>query len=45
MEGELPMISEQIRYNRQLVKDGESIQKSIWECQSCLKNNYSNMPI
>ena len=44
MEGKLPIISEQIRYNRQLVKDGESIQKSIWECQSCLKNNYSNMP-
>ena len=44
MEGKLPIISEQIRYNRQLVKDGQSIQKSIWECQSCLRNNYSNMP-
>lgn len=43
-EGELPIIQEQIRYNRQLVKDGIQVQKSIWECESCLKQKYSTMP-
>ena len=41
--GMLPIIPEQIRYNRQLVKDGEPYQKSIWECQSCIKEKYSTM--
>lgn len=44
LEGELPIISEQIRYNRQLVRDGEVVQKSIWKCQSCLRENYDTMP-
>ncbi len=44
LEGELPIISEQIRYNRELVKDGRKFQKSIWECKSCLKRNYNIMP-
>ena len=44
LEGELPVISEQIRYNRELVKDGRQFQKSIWECKSCLQRNYKIMP-
>ena len=44
LEGELPVISEQIRYNRELVKDGRQVQKSIWECKSCLQRNYHIMP-
>lgn len=44
LNGEIPIISEQIRYNRQLVRDGEIVQKSIWQCQSCLKKNYQIMP-
>ena len=45
LEGTLPIIPEQIRYNRQLVRDGEPFQKSIWQCQSCLRGEaYSWMP-
>lgn len=44
LEGELPVIEEQIRYNRQLVRDGKPIQKSIWKCKSCLEQNYDDMP-
>lgn len=44
LEGTLPIIQEQIRYNRQLVKDGEPYQKSIWLCKSCIQDNYSHMP-
>lgn len=44
LQGTLPIIQEQIRYNRQLVKDGEPVQKSIWICKQCLKDNYHDMP-
>lgn len=44
LNGEIPIISEQIRYNRQLVKDGEIVQKSIWQCKPCLMKNYQKMP-
>lgn len=44
LKGVLPIIDEQIRYNRQLVRDGEPIQKSIWKCKECLEQNYVNMP-
>lgn len=44
LNGKLPIIQEQIRYNRELVRDGEPFQKSIWLCKSCLKKNYSQMP-
>lgn len=44
LKGDIPIISEQVRYNRQLVKDGEPVQKSIWECKECLKRNYATMP-
>ena len=44
LQGELPIISEQIRYNRQLIKDGEPYQNNIWECLKCLKEKYSQMP-
>ena len=44
LRGEIPIIQEQIRYNRQLVKDGEPVQKSIWECKECLRRNYEIMP-
>ena len=41
LKGKLPIIQEQIRYNRQLVVDGEPVQKSIYLCKSCLERNYS----
>lgn len=44
LEGTLPIIGEQIRYNRQLVKDGIPVQKSIWKCRSCLQEKYDTMP-
>lgn len=44
LEGTLPIIGEQIRYNRQLVKDGIPVQKSIWKCKSCLQERYETMP-
>lgn len=44
LQGKLPIIQEQIRYNRQLVRDGRPIQKSIWLCKNCLEKEYSNMP-
>lgn len=44
LQGEIPIITEQIRYNRQLVKDGEPVQKSIWACKACIEKNYELMP-
>lgn len=44
LKGTLPVITEQIIYNRQLVRDGIPVQKSIWKCKSCLDKNYSQMP-
>lgn len=44
LEGTLPIIGEQIRYNRQLVKDGVQVQKTIWKCKSCLQEKYDTMP-
>ncbi len=44
LEGTLPIIEEQIRYNRELVKDGIPFQKSIWQCKSCLTERYHTMP-
>ena len=44
LEGKLPIIEEQIRYNRQLVRNGEAVLKSIWECYRCLEEKYADMP-
>lgn len=44
LKGTIPIIEEQIRYNRILVRDGIRIQKSIWKCESCLTRKYSEMP-
>ncbi len=44
LEGKLPIIEEQIRYNRELVREGEKVQKSIWECKRCLDEKYETMP-
>ncbi len=44
LEGTLPIIQEQIRYNRQLMSEGQKVAPRIWECQSCLRKNYKDMP-
>lgn len=40
---DIPNIPEQIRYNRQLVRESGPAQKSIFECQRCLGRNYDLM--
>ena len=44
LKGKLPIIPEQIRYNRQLVLDGEPYKDGVWKCSSCLIKNYAKMP-
>lgn len=44
LQGTLPIIPEQIRYNRQLVVEGRKVQQSIYRCKSCLDKSYSTMP-
>ncbi len=44
LEGTIPVITEQVRYNRQLVKDGQEVQKSIYQCKACLDKLYDTMP-
>lgn len=44
LEGKLPIIPEQIRYNRELIREGQPFQKSIWLCESCIKEKYATMP-
>lgn len=42
LEGKIPIIEEQIRYNNSLLR--ESIAISEWLCDNCLKENSQNMP-
>lgn len=44
LEGTLPIIKEQFRYNRELRIHGEAIKNIAWKCQKCLKQNYDEMP-
>lgn len=44
LQGTLPIILEQIKYNRQLVIDGREVQKSRYYCKACLDKKYSTMP-
>ena len=44
LEGKMPIIEEQIRYNRKLVADGKIIQHSIYRCKECLDEKYASMP-
>ena len=43
LNGKLPIITEQIRYNRQLIKDNTQVQDSEFRCKSCLDRNYKKM--
>ena len=42
LEGQLPIIKEQLRYNNELSKESKYIQK--WLCEECLKLNSEQMP-
>lgn len=44
LEGTLPVIQEQIRYNRSLVEDGRPVQELVWQCRQCIKEKYATMP-
>lgn len=43
-EGDIPVIQEQIRYNRELIRDGIQVASSIWECKRCMEQKRSTMP-
>lgn len=42
LEGELPIIQEQIRYNNELYESAKDI--SSWPCENCLKTRGTKMP-
>lgn len=44
LNGKLPIIDEQIRYNNELVLNVENSNKKYWVCCECMKNNYLDMP-
>lgn len=42
LDGELPVIDEQLRYNNELLINANDI--SCWQCESCLEKNAKKMP-
>ena len=44
LDGTLPIIAEQFRYNRKLIQDGKPQKNVRWLCANCIKKNYSDMP-
>lgn len=44
LEGALPIIKEQIRYNNELVKFAEDSKFKNWTCEECLSKKYAIMP-
>ena len=43
-DGELPIISEQIRYDQELLDIAKKSKRTIWGCRGCLTRNYDKMP-
>ncbi|HCC07596.1 MAG TPA: hypothetical protein DEP72_05495 [Clostridiales bacterium] len=44
LNGDLPIINEQLRYNDQLVTESEKDKAKVWKCGTCLTENYDQMP-
>ena len=44
MQGALPVIAEQIRYNDELITQAEGSKFREWLCATCLSDNYHKMP-
>lgn len=44
LEGEMPVIDEQIRYNNELIAEVEKSDNPEWICEGCLIENYKDMP-
>lgn len=43
-EGKLPVIQEQIRYNRELLNHARTTQTKRWTCAECLTERHQSMP-
>lgn len=44
LEGNIPIIMEQLRYNRQLIDDGNTMHQSIYKCKQCIDEKRRAMP-
>ncbi|MDD3186866.1 MAG: hypothetical protein PHD02_00090 [Bacilli bacterium] len=44
LNGKLPIIAEQIRYNNALIKSVNDSEHVFWPCLECLTRNYGHMP-
>lgn len=44
LNGDLPVINEQIRYNDELAFNASKSDKKYWVCADCMEKNYFNMP-
>lgn len=44
LEGSLPIIDEQIRYNNELIENAKNSSFDKWLCAQCLDENYITMP-
>jgi len=44
LQGNLPLVSEQIRYDRQLARTAQKSQHDMWNCGICLQQNGHTMP-
>lgn len=44
LNGDLPVINEQIRYNDELAFHASKSDKKYWVCADCMEKNYFNMP-
>lgn len=42
--GRLPVVQEQIRYNRELLNHATTTKTERWTCAECLRNKYHDMP-
>ena len=44
LQGQLPVIQEQIRYNAELIRHATRTEFQEWTCSGCLPENYDDMP-
>lgn len=44
LNGILPVIKEQIRYNHELLRSGKKSKRAIWACRGCLEKRGKTMP-
>lgn len=44
LDGTLPIIEEQLRYNNELLMHAKGTENKEWICAGCLKENYDELP-